>query len=219
MSRSSEPEEIAVSVTPRRRSRPDPRLILGMVLVLASVGGVAALIAGLDRTVTVYAASRPLAVGDRVDTDDLMLAEVRLGAVESGYLRAEALPEAGAVVIRSIGEGELVPLASLGSAEEVDVTAVVVSSTGQLSEDVVAGARVDIWAAEQTDAGEYGPPRVLVAGAGVVRTIETAAFGGGGAEAVELVVPRDDVAVVLDAVAGEAAISLVPTDRALGAAR
>ncbi|MET0590769.1 MAG: hypothetical protein ABWZ77_06295 [Naasia sp.] len=203
----------------RRRRRPDARLVLGAVLVVGSVAGVVGLVSSLDRTVVVYAAARSLAVGQQVTTDDLVLADVRLGSTEAEYLRAEALPEDGAVVVRAIAEGELVPRAALGQAEEVDVTSVVVASSGELAEGVVAGARVDVWAAAQVEMGRFGPPRVLVAGAGVARTIETAAFGGSGETAVEIVVPRDDVAAVLDAVAGDAAISLIPTDRALGASR
>ncbi len=208
-----------MSSTPRRRLRLDPRLVLGVVLVVASVGGVVALVTSLDRTTVVYTAAHALSVGERISTDDLVLADVRLGAAGDNYLRAEALPADGAVVIRPVSAGELVPRQSLGEPDDLDVTSVVVTSAGQLPEGVVPGARVDVWAATQESAGAYGAPRVIVVGAQVVRSIESSSFGGAGDTAVEIVVPRSDVAVVLDAVAGESAISLVPADRPLGGAR
>lgn len=186
------------------------------MLVIASVAGVVGLVTALDRTTVVYTAARALAVGERIGSDDLVLADVRLGSAGDKYLRAEALPADGAVVIRPISAGELVPRQSLGAPADLDVTSVVVTSAGQLPEGVVPGARVDVWAAAQESAGSFGAPRIIVVGAQVVRSIESATFGGSGDTAVEIVVPRDDVAVVLDAVASESAISLVPADRPLG---
>lgn len=196
--------------TPERRRRPsiDSRFIIGAALVIASIAGVAGLVGALDRTVLVYSAAHPLSVGDRVDSDDLAVTEVRLGAAESGYLRAEGMPERGTVVVRSVASGELIPLSSLGSADGIDLAAVVVQTGAALPRDVTSGAVVDVWSAAAEELGDFGPPRVLATDATVVRTIE----GAGSAldSAVELLVARDDLAAVLAAVANADAISLVP---------
>jgi len=202
----------------KRRFWIDPRFVIGAVLVVGSVVGVIALVAALDRTVLVFSAARVLSVGDRVDADDLAVAEVSLGASEARYLRAEDLPVEGAVVLRSVGKGELLPAASVGSASSVDLASVSVPTSLPLPRNVETGAQVDLWASPREDLGSFGPPRVLVASATVARLSHDESFGGGAGEAVvELLVPRDDVAEVLNAVANEDAIALVSVGAGIGA--
>ena len=193
----------------RRTMRLDLRLVIGAVLVVSSVGGVVSLVAALDRTVVVYSAARALNVGDRIHSGDVSLAEVRLGALDTHYLRAEQLPENGAVVIRAVAEGELIPVAALGDAVSVDLASVTVQASGALPRDVAGGARVDVWVSAREEQGSYGPPVILAPGATVTRVIENDAVGADHGVTVELLVPRDDVASVLDATANDASIALV----------
>ncbi|BDI21699.1 hypothetical protein L3i23_04750 [Herbiconiux sp. L3-i23] len=196
-----------------RRVRVDSRLIIGATLVIGSVVGVVALVGALDSSVLVYSATRPLSVGDRIGSGDLAVADVRLGSLESGYVRAEELPAAGSVVLRPVDAGELIPLASLGSPDGLDVAAVVVQTEAALPRDVRPGGVVDVWSAAALDLGAYGPPKVLAPDATVVRTIEGS--GSAVAAAVELLVARDDLAAVLAAIANADAVSLVPEGVAL----
>src|SRR3954464_13943590 len=87
----------------------DRRLVVGVVLVLASVAFGASVIARGDNTQPVYAAGHPLLPGQRLTTDDLQVVHVRLGGQRGRYLGPAALPADGAVVIRSVQDGELVP--------------------------------------------------------------------------------------------------------------
>jgi hypothetical protein len=199
-----------------RRRAVDARFVIGAVLVVASIAGVAATVGALDSSVLVYSAARPLSVGDRLDTADLAVSEVQLGASEREYLRAESLPETGSVVLKAIEPGELIPLSSLGSVDGVDSASVVVQTGAALPRDVRTGASVDVWSAPLEELGAYGPPRVLVTDATVVRTIESA--NSTSEATVELLVPRDDIAEVLSAVANADAVSLVPSGLALAEA-
>ena len=112
---------------PRPRRFRDPRLVIGLLLVAGSVLGVVGVVAAVDDGVEVYAASRLLTVGERVDAADLELRRVSLGPDSSTYLRGGQLPEGGVIVSRSIGSGELVPLAAVGDVRGASSTTIVVA--------------------------------------------------------------------------------------------
>ncbi|WP_210506432.1 hypothetical protein [Naasia sp. SYSU D00057] len=190
--------------------RIDVRFLLGVLLVLGSVAGVWAVVAGAERTEQVYAAAAPLAAGDRITGDSLVVAAVRLGGTARHYLAPDDLPPEGLVVTRAVDEGELVPVSAVGSETSLRLSSVVVPLAGEPPRGVAPGARVDVWAAPEAEDG-YGPPAVLVPGAEVVRSVEDGAFlSAGGSRAVELLVPKDRVARLLQALANEDAVSLVP---------
>ncbi|WP_258933644.1 hypothetical protein [Nesterenkonia pannonica] len=79
---SAYPDSDSAESTARRMKPPswkDPRLIVGTLLVAASVGGVVALVAEQNRTAPAYAAARALAVGEEITEDDLVTVDVQLG--------------------------------------------------------------------------------------------------------------------------------------------
>lgn len=189
----------------------DPRFAIGVGLVVVSVLGVYGIIAAVDRTVEVFSAASPLSPGDRIYADDLVSQSVRLGELGGKYLSPKDLPNDGLLVTRAVAAGELVPTSALGDAASIRVASVVVPVNGTLSKSIAPGTVVDVWSAAETDHGVFGPPAVLVGSATVVRVIESGGLvSGGGSSGVELLVPRDKVARVLEAVANGDAISLVP---------
>ncbi|MCU1437617.1 MAG: hypothetical protein JWP66_704 [Naasia sp.] len=192
----------------RRRFRVDVRFLLGAGLVGASVAGVGGIVAAAERTETVYAADDALLVGDRLTRAELVATPVRLGAAGDRYLRADDVPAAGLVVTRPVGAGELVPRSAVGTDGELAVSPVVLPLQSQPAQAVQQGAIVDVWAAPRTDDG-VGPPAVLVSGAQVVRVLD----GGGllaGDSGVEVLVPRDRVARMLQALGDGDAVTVVP---------
>ena len=206
---------------PKRAPRPgfwfDPRLLIGLVLVLGAVGGVSAVVAGSDRTTAVYAARDALIVGDRVTAADLELSQVRLDGALPLYVTPERMPADGLVLARTVAAGELIPVSAVGASADAGVTTVVVEPTDALAEAVVPGAVVDVWSSPQTERGEFGPPAVLVGHAGVVRVLEPSGLSVAGVRrSVELRVPREAVAAVLTAIANAAAIAVVPANQPLG---
>jgi hypothetical protein len=201
----------------RRRFWVDPRFILGLALVVASIIGVSAVVAGSDRTVAVYAAKGPLAVGDVIDPGDLVETRVSLGSADSLYLSPARLPAAGLIVTRTVTAGELIPAAAVGTRMGEEVTSVVLDLSGRLSGALSAGSVVDVWSAPPDDGGGYGPPTVLVGRATIVRVLEpTGLIQSEGARSVEVLVPKDRVATVLEAVANEQAVSLIAVNSPIG---
>src|SRR4051812_7666424 len=97
----------------RRRVAIDARLVVGVVIVAASVAGVVALVSAADRRVGVYAAGSSLSPGDRIDAGDLVERNVALDGADSRYLRVGDLPAGGLVVNQVVRGGELLPRAAV----------------------------------------------------------------------------------------------------------
>lgn len=183
-----------------------------MLLVVGSIVGVLAIVSAADESIDVYVAERSFAPGDRVDAHDLVLRSVRLDSAAGHYLSPPDLPDEGVLVTHPIAEGDLVPRSAVGDSSGTRLTAVVISTEGRLPESVGVGSTVDVWAARSEDGGGFGAPSVVVPGATVVRLVETDTIvAGGEISAVEVLVPRTRVARLLEALANDAAISVVPT--------
>lgn len=102
-------ESTLASPPARRLQRPswlDLRLVLGVVIVLASVLVGAKVVAGADKSTTVWAASRDLAAGSTLQASDLKAVRVRLYETSGAYL-ATATSPAGLELHRDISNGEM----------------------------------------------------------------------------------------------------------------
>ena len=196
--------------TPRRAFWGDARFFLGILLIVASVAGVWLVVAAARQTAPVYAATNTIVPGEAISSDDLRVVDVALGALTGEYLTPEDLA-GGAVATRTIEDGELVPASAVGAADSARTTSVVVRSTVDVPASVAAGTVVEVWSAPLLEHGEYDAPRILVADATVVSVTRDESMIGGGAAALELVIPRADVAATLAAMADESAMSVVPT--------
>lgn len=194
----------------------DPRFAIGIGLVIASVVGVYAIVVGTDTTVAVYTASSQLSPGDRVLASDLSTARVRLGEASRSYLTPSDVPSTGVVVTREVAAGELVPRTAVGDSSSLRVASVVVTIAGQLPQSVGPGSVVDVWSAEEGERSIFGPPSVLVGSATVVRITDSSGLISQRGKSVEILVPRDRVARVLEAVANGDAVALVPVSIPVG---
>ncbi|TFC94089.1 MULTISPECIES: hypothetical protein [Cryobacterium] len=200
----------------RRRFWFDPRFAIGLGLVVAAVGGVYLIVSGSDQTTAVFAARSALAVGDRVEVGDLVATQVRLGGTGDLYVTPDRLPDDGLVVTRTIAAGELVPASAVGRSSGTKTTSVVVELTSALPANIGPGVTVDLWAARKTDQNTYGPPTVLVGQASVVLLLEPTGLSvGTGVRALELLVPKDNVAEVLESIANRDALAVVPVNEPL----
>lgn len=217
----------------RRPGWRDPRLLVGLVLIAASVALGSWAVGAAQRTVPVWVARDVLAPGDGLRAADLVVADVRLGAAADGYLRADAALPDDRVVLRTVGAGELVPVASVGAADALDVRPVAVPLAGPASRGLVAGAAVDVWwtpagadavtgAAVGTDAAGTAAagtaaPRQLAAGLTVAEvSAPDGAFGSGGARSVHVLVPVAELPAVLAALAGDGVVDVVPVPGSAG---
>ncbi|WP_168916260.1 CpaB family protein [Microcella flavibacter] len=211
------PSRPADPAAPARRRGTDPRLAIGIALVIGSIAAVVGIVAVSDEGVDVYAAPELLTAGERVTADDLELRRVALGAEVGSYLTAEDMPEDGVVVSRTVGEGELVPRGAVGDARGPGSTTVVVALTTPLGATVRPGDTLDLWSSAQEEAGRFGAPAVIASEAQLVREIADDGIVAGAEEArVELLVARRDVARILGALANGDALAAVPTALAIG---
>lgn len=182
-----------------------------MVLVVSSVAGVVALVTAADDTADVYLAPGPLAPGQHLGADDLVESRAALPSRGARYLQPGDVPAAGVVVLRAVGEGEVIPRDAVGSASGIRLSAVVVESGGLLPGSVRPGAHVDVWAARVGEGGAVDAPAVIAPGAIVVRLVESDSIVGGGSTAgVELLVPKDRLARVIEALARGDTLTVIP---------
>jgi flagella basal body P-ring formation protein FlgA len=191
----------------------DPRFAIGLGLVVVSVLGVLGIVASGDSSVQVFAARSALVPGDRIGAADLLVKSVRLGDLDGKYLVPADVPSGGLVVTRVVSAGELVPASAVGDRSGVRVASVVVAVQGSLPKSVAAGAVIDIWSASRADDRSYGPPSVLASSVTVVRVIAPDGMvSAKNGDSVEVLVPRSRIARVLQAIANQDAISLVPAN-------
>jgi len=192
------------------RRRIDLRLPIGILVIAASVIAAVGLVLALDRTATAWAAPHDLVAGDVVRLGDLQPRPVRLDLVEAAYLVGALDPDAQLVVLRPVGVGELVPVAAVGDVASISTAVVMVPVAAPLPTGLHPGASADVWSAAPDVASGFAPPVVLVPAAVVGRVVDDAGLVAGSGVSVEIVVPRDRVARVLEALADGAVISLVP---------
>ncbi|WP_380167544.1 hypothetical protein [Jannaschia sp. R86511] len=194
----------------RRPSWRDPRLLVGLVLVLGAtaLGGV--LVAQADDTVPVLAAGSTVVRGDTLEQADLQVVRVRLGDAGAAYVAAaDALP-ADSVALRTVPAGELVPASAVGRADELEARPVALPWQGPRPEGLVRGAAVDLWVAPREGTSEFGEPDLLVASADVFAVVEgSTGLGATGGAQVQVMLEPDGVRALLAALAAEDRIDLV----------
>jgi hypothetical protein len=203
-------------VTVARRLRPpswrDRRLLLGVVLVLASVAVGAAAVGRADTTRPMYAASHPLVSGQSLTAADLQAVRVQLGRQSGRYLAASDPLPAGSVVLRSVQTGELVPVSAIGGEQSVTTRPVAVPVTSASTQGLRPGSLVDVWVADRgTQPQTFESPTSLVSAAEVVSVVTGGGVLSGSSDAtVRLLVTDALVPQVLSAVDNGARIDLVP---------
>jgi hypothetical protein len=184
----------------RRPSWRDPRLVVGLLLVLAAtVAGSVAVAAADDRT-AMYAARSPLVPGQRLTVERLVRVDVQLGGHGAAYLSAEKpLPE-GAFVLREVRAGELVPASALGDEGQVAVQPLT----------LLVDVYVNVPAREGADRTFAGPELALerVSVSGLPRA--AGRFGSTANQAVQVMAPRERVRELIGQVDLGARVTVVP---------
>lgn len=194
----------------KKPSWKDPRLLVGILLVLASVVGVVSLVGAADRTTEAYAAREPIAVGETLTVDKLHRVKVRLGEVEQHYLTPEAGLAAGLVAVQRIGKDQLLPRESVGQLDGLDRRPVAVTVEDNLPAQAVAGSRVDVWVALPDTRNGFSEPTLLLSGAEIAQiTSGSTALGSSRSMVVMVLVPDAQMPKLLGAQANKAKIAVV----------
>jgi hypothetical protein len=194
----------------KKPSWKDPRLVVGILLVLASTAGVVSLLGAADQTTEAYAAREAIAVGERLTADKLHRVKVRLGDLEQRYLTPESGLAEGAVAVQRIGQDQLVPRDSLGELDVLDRKPVAVTVDEALPAQAVAGSRVDVWVALPDARNGYSQPSLLLPGAEIAQlTPGSTALGSARSTVVMVLVTDSQMPQLLGAQANKAKISVV----------
>lgn len=165
---------------------------------------------GARSTVDVYAAARELVPGTPLTVSDVTVVAVSADGTADRYHPAAGLAD-GSVVLRSVGAGELLPLAAVGEAAAVTVRPVAVPAGPHLSAAIVAGSRVDLWhVPEQVEDPTASVPVALVTGIGVAEVDRGgSALSISSGAVVHVLVPVDALPSVLAALAGPGTVTPV----------
>lgn len=194
----------------RRPSWRDPRLLVGLVLVLGATVAGGLLVSSADDTVPVLSARETLVRGDVLSEADLRVVRVRLDDVGDAYLDAGSALAADSVALRTVPAGELLPASAVGRSDELDSRPVALDWQGPRPDGLVRGAAVDLWVAPREGTSEYGDPELLVGSADVFAVVEgEGGLGSQNGTQVQVMLEPDGVRSLLAALAAEDRIDLV----------
>lgn len=194
----------------RKPSWKDPRLLLGLLLVLLSTAGTISLVASLDRGIEVYVARKGIPAGDHLVAGDFERSTMRLGGAETQYLRADQPFPEGMIATAFVGKGQLVPTSSIAAARTLTSKPVAVLVEGVLPEQLQEGAAADLWVAAPDERNGFKEPHLLVRAGDVVKVVQNQqAFGANASQVVIVLIPDGQLSQVLAAQANKSRISLV----------
>ncbi|GAB3619222.1 flagellar protein FlgA [Glutamicibacter endophyticus] len=211
---SEQPGDGLSARTAVRHKRPtwkDPRLALGIVLVVASTAGTVVLIEELNSTTGVYVSTRNITLGEQLNTDNLRTEEVRLGELTQNYLPADPKLLEGVRSNGFIAAGQLIPRNAVARSELGSRRPINVDQPLDLSPAITAGSFVDVWIAEKADRGQgFNSPHRLAEMVEVSRrTARDGGLVGQGGTNLELLVEPDYLDALLQALANESRIIVV----------
>lgn len=190
----------------RRPGWRDPRLVVGLFLIAVSVAAVSSIVARADVTTAHFAARETITPGTVLDESDFVVVNVKVA--DDLYVEASAQPW-GEVTTRVIGQGELIPVAALVSPDEAEGRPVPVQTSLPLAQGIQAGTTVDVYVTYLDDL--EGSVTEAVAKGLTVQSVEdpSGGFGAGSQQTVYVIVPEDEVADFLTAIAVDGDISVV----------
>jgi hypothetical protein len=139
---------VPVAVRATRPGWRDPRLLIGILIVAASVVAGARLLASADDSVSVWSVAADMGAGDTVTSDDLVARRVRFaeGGDLDHYFGSDAAVPEGLQLLRGIGAGELLPRTAVGTPDESGLLQVPIAvDAEQVPPTVAAGSTVDIY--------------------------------------------------------------------------
>lgn len=196
----------------RRPGWKDPRLLVGLLMVLTAVAGVVALVQSMDRNEGYWVAGEDLVPGSSVQAGQLSVVSVGLGDAADDYLRADQALPADATVVGTVRQGELIPAEAVVAADPQSRQPVALTLDDDLPAGTVPGTRVDIWVAAADGQQGFEEPDLVTEGAEIAEVGEVAgAFGNTGDISLQVLLGPGELPEVLNARANGDRISVVPS--------
>ena len=200
---------IPQSARPRRRL--DSRLIVGALVIVASIAAGYFVVTSTTRTTDLYVTRVTVVAGTALSEANLTRKPANLADASGAYLAAGDFVE-GSIATRTLGAGEFVPLSAVGRVSAVTTTRMVVDVSSGLPEDTTPGTAVDVWATLTDPFGEQPSSSfVVVPGATFVRVVTSDALASDATMRAELQIPRSSLRSLLAAQGDGARIVVVPT--------
>lgn len=186
----------------------DPRVIVGLILVVGSLVATWAIVSNVAQTITVWAATRPLVSGGTIAQDALAPVEVRLPDASQKYLSTQESSPVGMTVAHAVAEGELIPAKAVVDPSALTGRVIALEIPDSLPQAVRAGALIDVWATDTTSE-DARPERVLERITVNAVDKDASGFTSTSNTRLEIFVENDRLDRVLEVVAGEYRISVV----------
>lgn len=200
----------AAPVPPATRAAPpgwrDPRLWVGVLLVVVSVVAGARLLSAADDTVQVWAVASDAGPGAVLTADDLVAQQVRFVDADllAGYFAVDDELPGDLRLVRSVTAGELLPRAALGTdsvaADTVELPVAV--DAEQVPDSVVAGSVVDVYLLDPRGRTDEAAPVLAEATVVDAPPLESGFGAVTGRRQLVLVVPAADATAFLTALGG-----------------
>ena len=196
------------------RKRP-LQLALSAVAIASSVVGAWFVIESSKITEVYLVTKGDLASGSALLETELSTADLALFQIGSSYLRPGELPE-GSYLTRSVSAGEAIPRNSVTTQALDDFSNIVLTPSVELSDAIVPGNRVSVWASPSLDYQSFGEPTIAALDVEVVAIREPEGSFAQAGKSVELRVPVSSIPSLLRAMANRDAIALMASGSTLG---
>lgn len=205
--------EIKDATRLKRPGWKDPRLVVGVLLVVLSIAAVVLVIRQADSRMEYWVAAEDLAPGATITEDQLSTVSVNLGDSGGNYLPADEPLSDSLAVVSTVRQGELLPSEGTGDQDPQLRQPATIEVSQTLPEGLRTGSRVDLWIAYPEDDGRgFFEPELVATGAEIAGMSEASGtFGTGAAGVVQLMLSAEELPAVLGAQANGAQMSLVPS--------
>lgn len=205
---------------PANRLKPqswlDGRLVIGVVLVLASVVVGAKVVASSGHFDEIWAASHDLAPGTTLTKGDLVTVKVRFHDHGGGYYSTSGKSLVGRTTIAPLSAGQLIPAAAVPAQPPTPsrLVTVPVAKLHMPHDGDLQGKQVDLYVTVKSTVGlAQQAPQLVLANVTVADVIAQSSIADSGNSGVVLQVPLQYVNAVVGAVeSGSIDVVRVPSD-------
>lgn len=196
----------------------DSRLLIGLLLVLASTAIGAYVLSRADDRVPMYAAKSGLMAGQPLTADDVVRVDAQLGDADTNYLSAEGGLPPQFFVLREVRAGELIPQSAVGPRDKATAQPVTLQVDATSASTLQQGSVVDVYVNRpaaptkgSVGSAEFAGPNLSLEGVTVVGlSNDNNVMGGSGdTRPVQVMVPKDKVQTLVGDVDLGAKITLV----------